>query len=179
MSNQKDKLDSIPNQAKKNSKGKGRGASTAVATRPKSISGELLTPGRPTTFSKELADSICEMLSEGRSLRSICRNDTMPAIRTVFMWLRTNEEFMHQYALSKRETADAMAEDIQEIGERVLSGELDPNAARVAIDAKKWVAAKLKPKVYGDKLDVTSGGEKVLPIIALPNALPDVKSEDE
>ena len=37
-------------------------------------------------------------------------------------------------------------------------GELEPNAGRVAIDALKWIASKLKPREYGDRaqLDMTA-----------------------
>jgi len=33
----------------------------------------------------------------------------------------------------------------------VEKGELEPNAGRVAIDALKWSASKLKPREYGDR----------------------------
>lgn len=33
--------------------------------------------------------------------------------------------------------------------------------SKLRVDARKWVAAKLKPKKYGDKIDVTSGNEPV------------------
>jgi hypothetical protein len=32
---------------------------------------------------------------------------------------------------------------------------LDPHAAQVAIDAYKWQAGKLRPRVYGDKTQIT------------------------
>ncbi len=44
-----------------------------------------------------------------------------------------------------------------------MDGKLDPNAARVAIDAYKWAAGKRKPKVYGDKVAI--GGASDLPPI--------------
>jgi hypothetical protein len=82
-------------------------------------------------------------------------------MQTVWRWLRENADFRERYARAKEESADALSEDIKEIGEKTLKGEYDPQAARVAIDSYKWVAAKLKPKVYGDRIDMTSGGEKL------------------
>jgi hypothetical protein len=32
---------------------------------------------------------------------------------------------------------------------------------RLKIDTFKWQLGKMKPKVYGEKLDVTSGGDKI------------------
>ena len=49
-----------------------------------------------------------------------------------------------------------MAEDIIDISNDET---LDPNDKRIRIDTRKWLLSKLLPKTYGDKLDVTSGGE--------------------
>ncbi len=111
--------------------------------------------GRPTDFTPELGDEICAMLADGMSLRSIVKLKNMPASSTVFKWLREIDEFSEQYARAKEESADALADDIQEISEGVLKKRYDPQAARVAMDGKKWIASKLKPKKYGDKLDLT------------------------
>ncbi len=47
-----------------------------------------------------------------------------------------------------------MADEIRELAQRVERGKLDPNAGRVAIDALKWIASKLKPRSYGDRLEL-------------------------
>ena len=60
------------------------------------------------------------------------------------------------YAQAKHQQLHAMAEDIVDIS---MDDSLDANDKRVRIDARKWLLAKLMPKTYGDKLDVTSGGE--------------------
>lgn len=115
--------------------------------------------GRPSIFTQELADRICNLLSEGWSLRKVCELDEMPDKMTVLVWLRTKPDFLSQYTRAKDESADSLADDIEAIAQDVLAGRVDPNAARVAIDAKKWVASKLKPKKYGDKIDMTTNGK--------------------
>lgn len=85
----------------------------------------------------------------------------MPAASTIFKWLASNEEFAEQYARAKEAQADAMADEIVDIADG--DNGADPQRDRLRVDARKWVAAKLKPKKYGDKLDVTSGGEKLAP----------------
>lgn len=116
--------------------------------------------GRPTDFTPELANEICARLSDGMSLRRVCEADDMPDRRTVFRWLNDNDDFSHQYARAKEEAADSLADDIEDIADGTLKGKYDPQAARVAVDAKKWIASKLKPKRYGDKLDLT--GEQTI-----------------
>jgi hypothetical protein len=118
--------------------------------------------GRPSSFTQETADTICDRLSDGESLRSVCRDKDMPDKVTVLKWLRERPDFLTQYTRAKEESADALSDEIQTIARDTLHGKYDPNAARVAGDLYKWTASKLKPKKYGDKLDLTSDG-KALP----------------
>jgi hypothetical protein len=117
--------------------------------------------GRPSLFTDELALEICDWISDGKSLRSFCEQEGRPAKISVLRWLRDNPDFSTQYARAREDGADSLADDIQDITDKVLSKEYDPNAARVAMDGKKWIAAKLKPKKYSERLDLTSGGEKI------------------
>lgn len=92
----------------------------------------------------------------------------MPHIATIFNWHRSVPGFLEQYTRAKDEQADTNAEDLQEIVDEVRSGRLDPQSARVAADILKWSSSKLKPKKYGDKLDLTSDGKQLpTPIIGL------------
>lgn len=95
----------------------------------------------------------------------------MPSIATVFKWMRTNEEFLKQYARAKQESADAMAEEILDSADESLVDAYKSadvrgvnaivQAHRLKIDTRKWLMAKMKPKKYGEKVDVTSGGETI------------------
>lgn len=136
-------------------------------------------PGQPSTYNTDIADFICSHLAEGKSLRTVLKMDGMPAMSTVFLWLRTHEDFSEQYARAKEESADALADDIIELADRVLSGEVDPNAGRVAGDLKKWSASKLKPKKYGDKVDLTTNGRDLpTPIINIAINAPANTTDD-
>jgi len=122
--------------------------------------------GRPTDYTSELADTICERLANGESLVTICKDDTMPSRTAVHEWLNEKspvfkQDFLNNYARAREDQADYKADEIEDIADKVLSGEVRPDAARVAIDAKKWTASKLRPKRYGDKIDMTSGGDKI------------------
>src|SRR5688572_22965809 len=73
--------------------------------------------GRPSDYTPELADAICARLADGESLRSVCQSDEMPDKRTVFRWLRTNDEFRHQYTRAKEESADALSDEMLDIAD--------------------------------------------------------------
>ena len=105
-----------------------------------------------------MAEQICERIAEGEPLTKICKDQQIPAYRTVLSWRVANEEFQHMYARARQDAADTLADEIRELAGRVERGELEPNAGRVAIDALKWVASKLKPREYGDRaqLDVAA-----------------------
>ena len=142
--------------------------------------------GRPTLFSNELADTICSLLSEGLSLRAVCRKDDMPCKATVFKWLRENSTFSDQYARAKEEAADAMFEDIQDIADdQVGNAVLDDNGipmidamgrplkvvdgpavqhAALRVNTRKWMMSKMKPKKYGEKVAHEHGGKDGNPI---------------
>lgn len=110
-------------------------------------------------FSQELFDTICERIADGESLRGICRDTDMPVTSTVMKWVDRSAELAEQYTRAREASADADADGVKDIANRVLAGEFDPNAARVAIDALKWSAGKRQPKKYGDKLDLNHGGQ--------------------
>jgi hypothetical protein len=131
--------------------------------------------GRPTKYTQELADSICAQLAEGMSMRSISVDEAMPAMTTMFRWLRENDQFRQQYEKAKEEAADAFAEDMLDIADDAsndwmvvhrkddseawqLNGE-HVQRSRLRIDTRKWIASKLKPKKYGEKLDMTTNGK--------------------
>lgn len=131
---------------------------------------------RPSTYSKELADRICEELALGKSMRTVCAQEDMPAMSSVFKWLREHSEFSEQYEKAKQESADAMAEELLYIADTPVMGEVKTIKAdgsveikqdemlghrRLQIDARKWLMAKMKPKKYGDKIDMTSDGGKL------------------
>ena len=131
--------------------------------------------GRPSQFSQETADAICDRLGVGESLRSICRDDEMPALSTVFKWLNQQPAFADQYARAREEQAEALADEIVAIadeadvavkheGEEVRLA-LDATGVarnRLRVDARKWAASKLKPKKYGDKIQTEHSGSVTL-----------------
>lgn len=135
--------------------------------------------GRPTKFTQEIADTICEEIAtSSKSLKTICAKDEMPAVRTVLSWLSEGEKpnanedlrsFLHSYARAREAQADFLAEEILEIADDgsndlMTVGKGDAtyevenkevtNRSRLRVDARKWIASKLKPKKYSEKIDL-------------------------
>jgi hypothetical protein len=122
--------------------------------------------GRPSIYSQELTDTICARIADGQSLRRICRDEGTPGLTTIFMWLREYPEFRDQYELAKSSQADAMEEDMLDIADTppamTADGKVDSADVahmRLRIDTRKWIASKLKPKKYGDKIEQEIKGE--------------------
>ena len=108
-------------------------------------------------FTQATADLICERIATGESLRFICRAEDMPDKATVLRWLQSDErlEFRDQYARAREAQADHYFDAIIEIAD---DDTLDVNRSRLMVDARKWAAGKLRPKVYGDKMDLNHSG---------------------
>lgn len=128
--------------------------------------------GRPSEYSEAVADAICLRLANAESLRKICLSDDMPCQTTVFKWLRQHEEFAQQYARAREAQADALFDeclDIADDGSNDYMGEGETyngdavQRSRLRIDTRKWMAGKLRPKVYGEKTLLGSDPENPLP----------------
>lgn len=115
-----------------------------------------MSAGRPSSYSEDLADSICEQLASGQSLRQICDQPGMPHRITVIRWQESNEDFATKCARAREEQADYMDDLILEVANNCTPE--TAQADRVKISAYQWRASKLKPKKYGDKQQVEHTG---------------------
>lgn len=138
---------------------------------------------RPSDYSEELSDIICVRIADGESLRTICDNDDMPDKATVFRWLAAHEGFATKYARAREVQADTLFDEMIDIaddgrndwmekknsdGENIGWTENGEALRRsdLRIKTRQWMASKLQPKKYGDKLDVQHGGKIALtPVI--------------
>lgn len=133
--------------------------------------------GRPSKYTKEIADEICERIAEGESLRRICLSDHLPNRKTIFHWLLndTHPGFCDQYRMARDMQAENFADEMNDIaddGSNDYMENVDDQGAvigyklngehiqrsRLRIDTRKWIASKLKPKKYGDKIEVENSG---------------------
>ncbi|WP_312321203.1 terminase small subunit protein [Stenotrophomonas sp.] len=127
-----------------------------------------------------MANLICERIADGESLKAICAEEHMPGRATVFRWLSAHETFRDMYAHAREEQAETLADEIVGIADEQCTmvradkhsssdddGEgntevvFDSTAVarnRLRVDARKWVAAKLKPRKFSDRIQQEHSG---------------------
>lgn len=118
-------------------------------------------------------NEILERIASGESLSAILRQNVKPKhlpSRSVFNeWLCSDKDLADRYARATEQRAALIFEEIMDIADEdpgvnpetgsTDSGKVQHN--RLRIDARKWMLGKMQPKKYGDKLDVTTDGEKI------------------
>ncbi len=135
-------------------------------------------PGRPSTYNEETAELICQRISNGETLRDICRDSYMPARSCVYKWMRKNPPFEAMYARARERLVEHWADEIigiaddgttdyvTKIGRHGTEYEAVDQEhiqrSRLRVDTRKWLMSKLVPRVYGDNVEVeVTGGVTV------------------
>lgn len=126
------------------------------------------------SFTQELFDAICDRLADGESLRTICQDEEMPSKGTILRWVGNDEKLQDQYARAREAQADAIFDEILDIADDATNDWMEVNGqddekyrlngehvqrSRVRIDARKWMAGKMRPKKYGEKVMHEGAGE--------------------
>jgi hypothetical protein len=147
-----EKVDPKIKDGRRNNGGRRQSAGRKPGT-PNRLTKDLRKPQRSQpepriAYSDDLAAKICGHIADGLSLKEVCMLDGMPSRATAYKWLAMHSSFADMYARAREERADLIADEIVTIADN----DPDPNRARVRIDARKWWAAKVNPKKYGDKL---------------------------
>jgi len=141
--------------------------------------------GRKTTYSAQVADAVLARLATGETLRAICRDEGMPPESSVREWaLDDREGFAARYARAREMGAYAMADEMLEIVDdgsndwmerRKSNGEIEPalnnehvQRSRLRADKRQWLLSKILPRVFGDKLDVTTQGQALTQAVDRP-----------
>lgn len=106
--------------------------------------------GRPSLYTDELAAEICERIAAGETMTAIARDPHMPNRDTVRCWRRDREAFSAAFARARIDGMEALADEIVSISDDV---EGDPQRDKLRIDTRKFLMAKIAPKIYGDKLE--------------------------
>ena len=114
-------------------------------------------------FSQDLFDRICERIADGDSIRAICLETDMPSKASVMRWLAADSALSDQYARAREMQADHEFDEIKAIAD--LASAEDVQVARLRVDARKWRAGKLRPKVYGDKVELGGPGGGPLQVL--------------
>lgn len=140
--------------------------------------------GRPSSFTQEIADEICERLSNGEPLAAICRDDHMPGVRTVYDWSEAHEKLSADIAGARARGFDKIAADCLDIADdgsndyvvkkRPDGEEYDAfdaehvQRSKLRIETRLKLLAKWDPKRYGEKAEVKHSGDVGVTLVMLP-----------
>jgi hypothetical protein len=115
-------------------------------------------------YNREHADRILELLSQGKTLTSICKsNPELPAVPTVISWAMDAENpFAEQYARARMIGYHVMGDQTLDEADGAGNEPGEVASARLRVDTRKWLLSKCLPKIYGDK--VTHQGDQENPI---------------
>jgi hypothetical protein len=112
--------------------------------------------GRPTRFTEKLGSEICRRISEGETLKSICK-DLNLHFENVLEWTEDHKSFGEAYIRARRNMAinmvDGMIENVAVLeNDRAL-------AARVQADVVRWTAQRFAPEMFADSKRIELKGE--------------------
>jgi len=121
--------------------------------------------GRPSSYTPELGEIICELVSQSDyGIEQVCKRPGLPSHQAVYRWLLNPSEvydkFRVDYARAKQMQGHVQADR----GIRDALNAKDASLGRLKWDARRWQAAKLAPRVYGEKLAHVGGGPDDEPI---------------
>lgn len=129
--------------------------------------------GRPSTYVTTVADEIVRRVSEGEPLAAICRDESMPAVRTVSDWRKAHPDFDERFLAARDDGFDALAAQCIDIADDetedwVLSkkgplvNETAIGRSRLRVDTRLKLLSKWDPRRYGDSM--TLKGDKENPL---------------
>lgn len=118
--------------------------------------------GRPSRRSPAVEQAICARLAKGEPLAAICRDEAMPAWRTVYDWVEQDQAFAADIARAREEGEEAIASDCLGIaddagndyrmGEKGLLVDHDHiQRSKLRIDTRLKLLAKWNPKKWGER----------------------------
>lgn len=110
-------------------------------------------------MTKELFEEIITAMHAGiplgKWLESKANNPEIPARSEIMQFINADNGFKTIYTHAREDCADALAEQVVSEADNLI---VDPARSSNRMKARQWLASKMKPKVYGDKLDVDIKG---------------------
>lgn len=101
-------------------------------------------------FTQELQDKICDLLAI-KPMYRICQMEGMPSTSTVQKWYAVYPQFHEACRQARDLCADSEVERHNMLIDDVISGEVEPDRARVALQALQWRIGMLDKTRYGEK----------------------------
>ena len=117
---------------------------------------------RLTEYNYDLCVEICDLVANGSHIvDALNSNNNYPSWSTFRRWKRDNDELQTLYTRSIQDKSEMVIFEIYQTLKDLKNKTIDASQARVLIDTYKWIASKYYPRMFGDKLDLTSKDEKI------------------
>jgi len=159
-----------------NPKGKGKASVTPPEAQKPAKKSRGAPKGSGSKYTEEIADKICELVSNGVNLRKVCRMEGMPAWRTIYDWVVAHPDFATRLARARELGYEAIAEEALEISNTPVMGHKQVMSdkstyttvedmlghRRLQIETRLKLLAVWDPKKYGNKVQV--GGDAENPV---------------
>lgn len=117
---------------------------------------------RLSEYNYELCVEVCDQLADGQNIKRILdSNELYPDWSTFRRWKQNNEELRTLYINSQQDKAIALENELDDLRDLLTAKEIDSSTYNVLAQTLKWKMAKFYPKVFGDKIDHTTQGEKI------------------
>lgn len=118
-----------------------------------------------TTYTPERGAAFCAaMAATTDSIATICKRKGMPSKATIFRWKVEHPDFAAMYEAAKVEQLYCGIEECTEIADKAPTTPEGIQKAKLRIDTRIKVAQRLKPKEFGDKVDLNHGGQDGNPV---------------
>jgi hypothetical protein len=120
----------------------------------------------PLTFDETHKDRILTGIASGKTLSALCREPGMPSRLTVVRWRKTDPDFAAEYDEARKIGAEALSDEIIDIGEQTpdrVNGRIDAGFVawqKLRTDLRLKTIAHLDPTRYGDKQQVSIGNKE-------------------
>jgi hypothetical protein len=98
---------------------------------------------------------LVDCVAQGESLHAWCKRQDFP-YTTVREWIDRVPERKEKYERARIARAEWHVSDIEAMLTEVRSGDLDPSAARVIAENKRWIASRMDPHLWGEKVQINA-----------------------
>jgi hypothetical protein len=111
---------------------------------------------------QKIWEYILDQIANGRTLTSIVAEPDMPSYAWCTLQLRNDPQLKERYEQAVDSRVEFMAQQFLDLADSPIPEGLDGTAQsawvqqlKLKLWARTWIMSKLKPRTYGDRLDVS------------------------
>jgi hypothetical protein len=118
--------------------------------------------GHPSIYDFEMCKEICKRVAMGEHIKAVLdSSDHYPDYSTWCNWKRDNQELFDLYTKAIQDKAEMVTFEINQTMQDMRDGIIEAPVGRILIDTLKWYASKFYPRMFGERVDITTDGDKI------------------